>query len=512
MANTPVLSRVQLVFALCLPLAVLLGFALADPLGLSSLGLILLVLGLLSIPLWMRFHHPLLILSWNAWITPAFLPGRPFLWTALALISLLFGVVNRSTDPRHRFLTPPAVTGSLLFLMGVMAVTALVQGGVGLRTLGSERYGGKAYVYIACAVAGCFALASQPIPRHRAGLYVAMFFLPGITAAAGHLVYQMGPKAYGLFYILSPTWAAGQASTLEQIGMSPDMARIGGFYFASLAAACFLIARYGMAGLLDLRQPWRLLLLLLALAGCLYSGYRSALILFLLTCAGAFVAEGLHRTRHLVLVLALGLTATLAVLPVISKMPYVVQRSLSFLPIAVDPTVAHDVKGSTTWRVEMWKDVLDQLPDHLLLGKGYSIDPTELHLAQESSWRGHSSWRVASVAGDYHNGPLSLMVPLGLWGILAFGWFLIAGGRVLYWNYRYGEPGLQTVNRFLFAYFLVRILFFTFVFGSFYSDFCIFAGLVGFGLSLNGGAHRPPARDAGNFGLIRPLARIEYRP
>lgn len=499
-----------MIFGLCLPLAVLLGYFLADPLGFSSMALIILVLAVLSIPLWMRFHHPLLILSWNAWITPAFLPGRPFAWTVLAVVSLLFGVVNRSTDSRCRFLTPPAVTWSLLSLLVVLAMTAFLQGGIGLRSLGSERYGGKAYFYIVCAVAGCFALASQPIPRHRAGLYVAMFFLPGLTAAAGHLIYMIGPKAYGLFYFFSPTWAAGQALATERVGAAPDMTRIGGFYFASLATACVLIARYGMIGVLDLRRPWRIALLLLALGGCLYSGFRSATILFLLTCAGAFLAEGLHRTKHMVVILVAGLTAAVALVPAVPKMPYVVQRSLSFLPIGVNSAVAHDVRGSTSWRVEMWKEVIEELPNYILLGKGYSIDPTELHMAQEASWRGHSFWRVASVAGDYHNGPLSLAVPLGVWGVLAFGWFLIAGGRVLYWNYRHGDPALRTVNRFLFAYFLVRIFFFVSVFGSFYVDFCVFAGLVGFGLSLNGGMHQPPVPAAGNFGLIRPLAQIDW--
>ena len=117
------------------------------------------------------------------------------------------------------------------------------------------------------------------------------------------------------------------------------------------------------------------------------------------------------------------------------------------------------------------------------------------------------------MAGDYHNGPLSVVIPLGIWGLLAFAWFLVAGARVLYANYRYGNPGLRTINRFLFAYFLVRIFFFIAVFGSFYTEFSIFTGLVGFGLSLNGGVTRQsPAPASGNFGLIRPLARIEYRP
>jgi hypothetical protein len=63
-------------------------------------------------------------------------------------------------------------------------------------------------------------------------------------------------------------------------------------------------------------------------------------------------------------------------------------------------------------------------------------------------------------------------------------------------NYRHGERELQTVNRFLLAYFFVRIGYYIFVFGSFYQDLFIFTGLVGMSLSLNGGVRRPvPVED-----------------
>ena len=67
--------------ALCLPLAVILGYFLTDPLEPSSVALVGFVFAALAVPLMMKWHHPLLIFSWNAALAPAFVPGQPALWT-----------------------------------------------------------------------------------------------------------------------------------------------------------------------------------------------------------------------------------------------------------------------------------------------------------------------------------------------------------------------------------------------------------------------------------------------
>ena len=73
------MSRSHLVLVLCLPLAVVVGFMLAEPAS-SGMLLVALLLGVLSIPALMRWHHPLLILACNAVIYPFFIPGRPPIW------------------------------------------------------------------------------------------------------------------------------------------------------------------------------------------------------------------------------------------------------------------------------------------------------------------------------------------------------------------------------------------------------------------------------------------------
>ena len=86
----------------------------------------------------------------------------------------------------------------------------------------------------------------------------------------------------------------------------------------------------------------------------------------------------------------------------------------------------------------------------------HSIDPAEQGLA---------------LSGDYHSGPLSVILPFGIWGAIAFLWFLIAGIWALHHNRLYGDPALQTINTFLvFAVFLAKIITFILIFGALSSD------------------------------------------
>ena len=94
------------------------------------------------------------------------------------------------------------------------------------------------------------------------------------------------------------------------------------------------------------------------------------------------------------------------------------------------------------------------------------------------------------LAGDYHSGPLTVLIQFGIWGLIAWIWLLAAGLRALYLNFRLGDGYLKDINRLLLAYFLARIVFFFVIFGSFYSDVPQFCGILGLSMSLNNGIRR----------------------
>src|ERR1043166_4380898 len=97
------------------------------------------------------------------------------------------------------------------------------------------------------------------------------------------------------------------------------------------------------------------------------------------------------------------------------------------------------------------------------------------------------------LVGDFHNGPLSVIVPFGIAGAAAFLWLMIASFKVLKANYLYGDPDFRRVNAFILAYFLAKLIGFFVVFGGFYTDLAGFTGLLALSISINGGvAKRVP--------------------
>ena len=77
MTNPGLIIRSLLIYGLCLPLAIYLGYLLAIPHGSGQSGIVVITaLFLPVIPLLLRWHHLLLIVSWNMSVVLFFLPGR----------------------------------------------------------------------------------------------------------------------------------------------------------------------------------------------------------------------------------------------------------------------------------------------------------------------------------------------------------------------------------------------------------------------------------------------------
>ncbi len=484
MASTFAVTRNHLIFGLCLPLAVLLGYLLAEPFESTTLTIMVMVFAVLGIPILMRWYHPLLIFSWHLAVFPMFLPGRPQIWVVMSVLGLFFAVLNRSMDPNFRLSHVSSLTRPMLVLAGVVVATAFVTGGVGLNILGSNRVGGRGYVYLLAAIIGYFALSSRPIKSQHAAFFVAMFFLPGISSLMGWLAPMLGASGDFLM-ILFPLAQESNEFTSDPT-RDPAAQRLVAFMPAAITSFSWLLARYGVTGILDMVKPWRVV----ALVGTVFlgslGGYRSMLILMIFTFLTLTYLERLWRNRAF-LVLAVGTTLCAAGLVAFAdKLPLTVQRTLSFLPVKIDPMTRVMADASTEWRVEMWKIVAPQIPEYLFVGKGYNVSGTDLFMMHESAGRGlTASWEGAALAGDYHSGPLSVIIPFGIWGVLAFGWLLYAGARFLYTTYRDGPEELKLINRFLLALFVARILFFLLVFGALSAEVFHFTGILGFSVALN---------------------------
>jgi hypothetical protein len=149
-------------------------------------------------------------------------------------------------------------------------------------------------------------------------------------------------------------------------------------------------------------------------------------------------------------------------------------------------------KGSSEWRVNMWKALLPQVPSHLLLGKGYAISMEDFQFMGQTAFHAmDESQQGLALSSDFHNGPLSVVIPFGIWGVIVFLWFMFASLRVMYCNFRYGDESFRKINTFLWACSIYHSFGFLFIYGALNSDMLVFVSTIGFSIALNGGVCRP---------------------
>jgi hypothetical protein len=247
-----------------------------------------------------------------------------------------------------------------------------------------------------------------------------------------------------------------------------------------------MLARYGLRGVLDVTKPWRLPVFCVFSVIALLGGFRSTFVQLTMTVVVLFYLERLHRTRVLVPAIVVSLACGGLALLFAARLPLALQRSLTVLPyVQLDPLARMSAEASSEWRLEMWRDVVPQIPQYLWIGRGYSFSGADL----DQSLRDNLA--STEMVGNYHNGPLSVLLPFGIFGSLAFVWFLVAGTRVVYQNYLFGNPAYYHINTFLFASFVVKVIFFFCVFGSLVLDLPGFLGILGLSISLNGGVAKP---------------------
>jgi len=417
---------------------------------------------------------------------------------------LVISILQYTLKREKKFIFVPSVAWPLIMLGIVVVITARLTGGIGLRSFGAEVYGGKRYFYIMAAIAAYFAITSRRVEPRHALLYVTLFFLGSATQAIGNLAGSIHP-AFNFLFVIFPVENLADLST-EFVGSTALIMRSGGLTALSLGVFCALLVRFKLAELFSFRNPLKLLVLLSTIFIGLLGGFRALLVQFLLILAILFYLEGLFRSRLLPVFTLSAILGVSLLGGFATRLPLSVQRTMAFLPIDIDPEVRMDAQYSSEWRIKMWMDVIPEIPNYLLLGKGYAMSSQEADVARMNL---RQSTESSELAGDYHNGPLSVIIPLGIFGTIAFTWFLISGLRLTYENYKFGDPSLQGANMFLFAYFVAKVIFFMFIFGSLYVDLPMFAGLLGLSVTLNGGVAKRGAPTETEADTPSPAFRSE---
>lgn len=497
MTNPNAALRLLIVYAIIIPVAILLGYLLTNPLDYGTIGFVIILLGLLASPILIKWHYPIMVFSLALPANAFFLMGNPPVWQIVVILSLGIAIVERAINSEKRFLQAPAMTWALVYTVFMAVITMQLTGGFHLHTVDGGTGGGRKYINLYLGVATFFALVSRGIPIEKRGLYIKLFFLSGALAFIGDIcVFLPGPFRY--INLLFPTSGYMLAGIY-----GGGVLRLSSLANTATAIMLYMLARYGLRGILAARHPIRCTLFAILFVLAQLGGFRSALFANVVTVFFIFFLEGLHRTRLLAVAIAVTFIAGTAVVPFARDLPESIQRSLSFLPLDINPAVRADADGSTDWRLAIWKAILPKVPEYLLLGKGYSlsvIDYQEMGTDNPftRSAQADASLEGLAISNDFHSGPLTAIICFGVWGCLSILFIMGAGVFILYRNYKYGDPALLSVNALLLAMHLEHIIHFFLIWGAYDYDVGAFAKYVGFSVALNWGVCRRPRQAVVN--------------
>lgn len=494
MTNSNAAMRMMILYAIIIPVAILMGYLLTNPLDYGTMGFILILLVLIASPIFIKFHHPIMVFGLAFPAQMFFLIGSPPCWQIVVILSLGIAIVERAMSREHRFLRAPAMTWALIFTAAMAVVTMQLTGGFHLHAVGGGEGGGRKYITLLLGIATFFALASRGIPPTQRKLYIALFFLSAVFGVFSD-IFPYLPAPLNYINLLFPPSAYSM-----DINPNGGIVRFASSGAAADAGMLYILARYGLRGVLPphlLRGALFVILFALAQIG----GFRSNLVGDILILTFIFFLEGLHRTRWLPLSVLLVVIGACVVVPFTRDMPRSIQRSLSFLPLDIDPSVRVDADYSTDWRVAIWKAILPTVPEYLLLGKGYSLSSLDYQsLGPDNpfarSAQADASLESLAISNDFHSGPLSTIICFGIWGCISILAIMGAGLYILYRNYRYGDPALLAVNTLLLAMLLHHVIRFFFIFGAFDTDVGYMLRTIGFGVALNWGVCSPRTQVA----------------
>lgn len=298
-----------------------------------------------------------------------------------------------------------------IFFLAVVLVTIAARG-IGIRFLGSSLWGGFPYINLITYILfylTCGHVVFQEKQMKRAMILMLLFSLIPVFAqilffASGGAIYQQ--------YAFVKAYATGLLGTLEGMESGGQTARL---YFQGFGMSLlfFALAFFSFEG----RKKLLLVLcILLALGISLLSGFRNV-ILGIMGTLFLFIMLTYPKKR-IPVTIAVGLsfvTFLVALTPFIPSLPGGVQRSLSFVPWYDIPyEVRYEAEVSLEWRFDIWDMAWDEVPDYLVVGKGFAFNKSLL-----DAYTVRYNTRInAFIAHNYHSGPLSLLLDLGLAGLI----------------------------------------------------------------------------------------------
>jgi hypothetical protein len=305
-----------------------------------------------------------------------------------------------------------------------------VRNPVGVRAFGSEMLGGRPYFEIALACCAFWVLTRTIIPAANARLFPLLMATGSFFASVLGLLTTLIPA---LTPIISPFYSGVDTTTylredfsaggIEKTGRFTELRGFG------VQGSTVMMSLYNPFSLLNPLNAVPAGIFLVSIGFILLSGFRGALIGTALSfIIAAYFWVGLKGATRAIFFAITAVALLVAANSFGLKLPLSAQRALSLIPAGWDRDAIDSAEGTSEWRVDMWKTVLDN-PDLYLrdpvfgTGFGFSERDLEIQLAASfggAGYVGGSQYEAQLISGAYHNGPLSAIRYAGVVGLLLY--------------------------------------------------------------------------------------------
>jgi len=307
----------------------------------------------------------------------------------------------------------------------VYLLMVFIRNPVGVEALGSDRVGGRPYVDVIIAFLAFWVLR-QSVASPREAFFVPLLGVVGhgFHAVLNAIAYRFPSTVGPLSRLYSGIGAAENPDALPPMP-GEEASRLSYLQGLGVGMFAYACARWRPFTLLNPLKIGRFLIFAFAVFAVLQSGFRSALIglaqWFLLS---TYFRRGVPEVGRVMVLGAVGIALLVAVQGTLINLPLPMQRTLSFLPGQWDYAAKSDAKGSTEWRVEMWKTMLtgNKYIANKWFGDGFGFTRRQLEIMSANRLTGGTADQQENImiGGGVHSGPVSSIRYVGYVGLILF--------------------------------------------------------------------------------------------
>jgi len=295
------------------------------------------------------------------------------------------------------------------YLITFLFITLLIMvfRGTGIRTLGSDMWGGSAYIMLITSIIFYVLVVPRIILNRNQIKFVVI----------GGFVFSIIGAVYKLLY--TPSSAVG-------LGITPQQSLVRADWLIPIIYALLPLI---FASITKKRKFVPIIFYLISLSLVMLTGYRSRLVMLVAIAFGFGYFKSKTKSMYILktfTLIIIGWISTIVISPIL---PDAMQRAISFIPgVSINYQVALNAQDSNTWRVEIWKYAMIELEHYWIIGRGLAFNVKDA-LDQIGLAVGEGNPFQNFHTHNYHSGPITLLIDFGLPGLICGLFFTIFAVR-----------------------------------------------------------------------------------